>query len=183
MRRLSASVLLLLCAVLASGCGLVEDVVSPKAQELGSLKTLTSKNFRVELPCIPAESTQDTAIQGLVEPVPMKMWTCEGQDVGYIVATVKLPPGVRGNLAGAAQGAADALENGKVVKNAKTSYAGLPARDVRIESTWKGTPGTMFGRVLVHDRVLYQVQGIVVGKHTTKPPELYRDVLKSLSFK
>ncbi len=183
MRRLMASTLLIACAVLATGCGLVEDVISPRAEELGSLQTLKGKGFRVDLPCTPVKSTQDAPIKGLIKPAPMTLWTCEGPEVGYAVATVRLPRAVQGNLEGAAQGAADALENGKVMKNKKTSYAGLPARDVRIESTWKGKPGTMFGRVLVHDRVLYQVQGVVIGQHTTKPPELYREVLASLSFR
>lgn len=182
MRRLVASALLMSCAALTTGCGVLDDVTASKPPELGSLETFRGDGFSVKLPCIPAKSSHKTPVQGRTKPLPTRLWTCEGPDTLYAVASTPLPANVQGNLEGAAQGAADAVD-GKVMSNKRVTYAGLPARDVRIESTYDGKSATMFGRVLVQDRVLYQVQVVVIGKHTSKPPARYRKILTSLSFR
>lgn len=179
MRRLVATSLLLACAGL-TGCGLLEADAEPVA-ELGPLETFTTKNLRIELPCVPARASQSAPVVGRTKPLPALTWTCEGPDSAYAVSTMRLPADVQGNIKGAAQGAAEAI-NGTVVLDKRATYAGSPARDVRIEGTRDGEPFTMFGRVLVRDRVLYQVQAFALGKHTTEAPRLYAKVLKSLRF-
>lgn len=81
MRRLIASSVLIAGASLASGCGLLEEGVEPKAKPaLGSLETLEGKGFRVKLPCIPARSRDRVPVDG-GRPLTMQTWICDGGDV------------------------------------------------------------------------------------------------------
>lgn len=180
MRRLVATSLLLACSSLTAACGLLEADAEP-VPELGPLETFATKDLRIKLPCIPAKTSQSAPVVGRTKPLPVLSWTCQGPDSAYAVSTMRLPADVQGNIQGAAQGAADAI-NGTVLMNKRATYAGSPARDVRIEATRQGEPFTMFGRVVVRDRVLYQVQAFAIGEHTTKAPSLYSKVLKSLRF-
>lgn len=183
MRRLVASALIVACATLSSGCGLIEDATRERsATPLGALETFKGEGFRIKLPCIPAKTTDSIPVQGRAEPLRLRAWSCEDPDTAYLVGVARLPADVQFSLDGVAPGIAD-YGDGKVVMNKRLTYAGVPARDIRVETTDLGEPATVFVLAFVRDRSLYQVQGVVVGEHTTKPPALYRKVLKSLTFK
>ena len=180
MRRLGAASVPLACSVPTTACGLV-DTDEPRP-ELGRLEIHQGKGYRIKLPCTPAKISQQAPVSGRVKTLTVTTWSCEGPDSAYAVSTMALPADVQGNIEGSAQGGADAVD-GTVVMNKRTRYAGLPARDIRIESVVRGKPATMFGRVLIHERVHYQVQSFAFGKHTKEPPKLYAKILASLSFK
>lgn len=181
MRRILASTLLIACAMLATGCGLIEEVTAKSQPELGRLETFKGKGFQIKLPCIPAKSDQKVPVAG-AKPLTMQTWMCDGGDVAYGVSAMRFTPDIQANLDGAAQGAADAID-GKVVSNKKVTYAGSPARDVRIESTYAGKAAVGFQRIIVRNRTMYAVQVFVIGDATSKAPPLYGKVLKSLKFR
>jgi hypothetical protein len=182
MRRLVASSLIVASATWSAGCGLIEEATSPRpGKSVGALEAFAARDFEIELPCVPAQSSDTAPVEGRIDPVRFRMWSCEDSDTAYLVSTAKLPVGAQGNLDDVARGAAEGVD-GDLVMNKKVTYAGLPARDVRIESTYEGKPATAFGRVLVRKRVLYQVLVVEIGEHTKRPPALFRKILASLSF-
>ena len=182
MRRLVASALIAACATLSAGCGLIEEATrSEPGKSVGALETFKAQGYEISLPCIPATGSDTAPVPGRIKPIRYRVWSCEDSDTAYLVSTARLPADMQGDLDGVAQGAAEGLD-GKVVMNKKVTYAGLPARDIRVESTYQGKPATFFGRVLVRKRVLYQVVVVELGEHTKKPPALYRKILQSLSF-
>lgn len=182
MRRLVASSLIVACATLATGCGLVDAATKDRpGKSIGSLQTFAAQDWEIQLPCDPLETTQDTPVEGRIEPLTLRVWSCEDADTAYLVSTAKLPADSRPVLERVARGAAQGVD-GELVKSKPVTYAGIPARDVRIETSYEGEPATAFGRVMVREQVLYQLLVIEVGEHTTKAPELYRTIIDSLSF-
>jgi hypothetical protein len=179
MRRLAATLLLLACSGLVSGCGLLADKDTTNAQ--AALETFRGEGFRIQLPCSPFERTDSVPMLG-GDNLTVRIWMCEDDVSAYLVSTMKLPKGVPGDLDGAAQGGADAL-NGTVSRQKKITFAGVPGREVRIESTYDGKPAVVFARILVHQRTLYQVQLVQLDGGGEKPPSRYRKVADSLSFK
>ncbi len=178
MRRLVAtSLLLLICSGVLSGCGLLGGKNTSNAQ--AALETFEGESFRIKLPCTPDLRTDP--VPGFGRGVSVRTWTCEDDVSAYGVSTVKLPKGLQGDLDGAVQGGAEAV-NGTVTSQKKITYAGAPGRDVRIESTFDGRPAVTFVRIVLHQRTLYQVQLVQPREDAKEPPSRYRTIVESLSF-
>ncbi len=178
MRRLVATSLLLICSGLLSGCGLLGGEDTSNAQ--ASLETFSGEGFSIKLPCSPEESTDSVPVLGR-DNLKMRIWMCEDDVSAYLISTMTMPKGVPGDLDGAVQGGAKAL-NGTVSSEKKIAFAGVPGRDVRIESTYDGEPAVVFARILVHQRTFYQMQLVQLDGDAKKPPARYWKIVKSLSF-
>lgn len=178
MRRLVAVSMLLACSGLVSGCGLLGDEDTSNAH--AELKTFGGNGFRIKLPCSPDERTDSVPVLGR-DNLSVRIWLCEDDVSAYLLSTMKLPKGVQGDLDGAVQGGADAL-NGTVSSQKNITFAGVPGRDVRIESTYDGEPAVVFARILVHQRTLYQVQLVQLDGEVKQPPSRYWKIVKSLSL-
>lgn len=177
MRRLVASTLIMACASLVTGCGALGEALV--RNDLGELRTVEGAGFSIELPCDPAASDESEAVGGV--RITGTTLMCEGGDVAYTASSLKFPRGVPLDLAAGAQGTAAEL-GGTVLKNKKVRFGGLPGRDIKVEADYNGEPALVFQRVLLRKQTLFVVQVAVVGDDRTKAPEIYGEILDSLTL-
>ncbi|WP_224274039.1 hypothetical protein [Nocardioides lacusdianchii] len=176
MRRVVATTVLVTCAVLATGCGLLQADTEPRA-ELGPLQPVKAEGFRIGLPCDPTESVQIETVAG--NELATTIWMCDAGESAYTVSRTPVPRGVPIDLDGAVQGAADGV-GGQVASASSIRYSGARGRDIRIETTYERQSATVFQRMLVHEGALIQVQAVLLEEDAQVAPDRYDRMLESL---
>ena len=116
-------------------------------------------------------------------PVPITAYITEGGEEGFSMSVLKVPKGVKGDLAGAVQGAASSVE-GTLKDTAQTRYQGFPARDARITNAadQNGNKGTVFARVILAKGRVFQLQFVTGGADVKSPPAAYTRFVSSLKI-
>lgn len=176
MRRVVATTVLVTCAVLTAGCGLLQADTEPRT-ELGPLQPVKAEGFRIGLPCDPTESVQTESVGG--SQLSTSIWMCDAGESAYTVSRTPLPRGVPFDLDAAAQGAADGV-SGQVASASSIRYSGVKGRDIRIETTYERQSATVFQRMLVHEGALIQVQAVLLEEGAQVAPDRYDRMLESL---
>ena len=145
------------------------------------VKTLAGDGFSVDMPGSPKR--QVITARTAAGPVPITAYISEGGEEGFSMSVLTLPKGVEGDLDGAVKGAADSVE-GKLRDTTKTRYQGFPARDARIgdAADENGNKGTVFARVILAKRRLFQLQYVTGGADVKSPPAAYRSFVASLKI-
>lgn len=151
----------------------VSDAPNPRR----SLVPYRGARFSVSLPGKPtASSRQVPTAAGTV--VLHFLEVDQGTARAYIVAYATYPRDASLNLDGAVRGAA-ASAGGRAADVEKIRYRGVAGRDFRVA----GVPDrTVFQRILISDRRLYELAIAVSGKRRSPPAE-YRRMVNSLRFK
>lgn len=163
-------------ALAACGGGADDDAASEQR-----VSTLDGDGFSVEMPGTPKR--QVITARTAAGPVPITAYISEGNDEGFSMSVLTLPKGVAGDLDGAVKGAADSVE-GRLKDSRKTRYQGFPARDARIgdAADQNGNKGTVFARVILAQRRLFQLQYVTGGADVKSPPAAYRSFVSSLKI-
>ena len=181
MRTLRAPVLVALAAMAATapvacGGGADDDAASKQR-----VSTLDGDGFSVKMPGSPKR--QVITARTAAGRVPITAYISEGDDEGFSMSVLTLPKGVEGDLDGAVKGAADSVE-GRLKDSTKTRYQGFPARDARIgdAADKDGNKGTVFARVILAKRRLFQLQYVPGGADVKSPPAAYRSFVASLKI-
>ena len=180
--RILGGLLLVALATLAAtalvACGGGEDDGAAGEQRV---KTLDGEGFSVKMPGSPKR--QVITARTAAGPVPITAYISEAGEEGFSMSVLTLPKGVEGDLDGAVKGAADSVE-GRLRDSTKTRYQGFPARDARIgdAADENGNKGTVFARVILAKRRLYQLQYVTGGADVKSPPAAYRSFVSSLKI-
>jgi hypothetical protein len=181
-RILRGPLLVALAALAATApvaCGGGEDDDAASQQRV---KTVDGDGFTVEMPGSPKR--QVITARTAAGPVPITAYISEGgEEEGFSMSVLTLPKGVKGDLAGAVKGAADSVD-GRLRDSTNTRHQGFPARDARIADAAdeNGNKGTVFARVILAKRRLYQLQYVTAGADVKAPPDAYRSFVSSLKI-
>jgi hypothetical protein len=181
MRILRGLLLAALAALAATGlvaCGGGADDDAAGGQRVN---TLDGDGFSVEMPGSPKR--QVITARTAAGPVPITAYISEGGEEGFSMSVLTLPKGVAGDLDGAVKGAATSVE-GRLRDSTQTRYQGFPARDARIgdAADENGNKGTVFARVILAKRRLFQLQFVTGGADVKSPPAAYRSFVSSLKI-
>ena len=163
-------------SLVACGGGADDDAASQQR-----VKTLDGDGFSVEMPGSPKR--QVLTARTAAGPVPITAYISEGGEDGFSMSVLTLPTGVEGDLDGAVKGAADSVE-GRLKDSTQTRHQGFPARDARIgdAADKNGNKGTVFARIILAKRRLFQLQYVTGGADVKSPPAAYRDFVASLKI-
>ena len=175
-RRVVATTVLVTCALLTTGCGLLQADTEPRT-ELGPLQPMKAEGFRIGLPCVPTESVETETVGAT--RLSTSIWMCDAGESAYTVSRTPFPRGVSIDLDGAVQGAADGV-GGQVASSSSIRYSGAQGRDIRIETTYERQSATVFQRMLVHEGALIQVQAVLLEEGAQEAPDRYDRMLESL---
>lgn len=181
MRILRALLLLALTALAATALGACGGGSDDDAAGEQRIKTLDGDGFSVEMPGTPKR--QVITARTAAGPVPITAYISEGGEEGFSMSVLTLPKGVKGDLDGAVKGAADSVE-GRLKANTQTRFQGFPARNARIgdAADENGNKGTVFARVILAKRRLFQLQYVTGGADVKSPPAAYRSFVASLKI-
>jgi hypothetical protein len=143
--------------------------------------TLKGDGFTVRMPGSPKRDV--ITAQTAAGPVPITAYITEGGDDGFSLSVLKVPAGVKGDLAGAIQGATSSVQ-GTLKENRTTRYQGFPARDARITNAadQNGNKGTVFARVILANDRVFQLQFVTGGADVKSPPAAYTRFVSSLKI-
>ena len=160
------------------GCGDDEGKSAASTKPAGTVK---GDGFTVRMPGSPKR--QVLTAQTAAGPVPITAYITEGGEEGFSMSVLKVPKGVKGDLAGAVQGAATSVK-GTLKDSRKTRYQGFPARDARITNAadQNGNKGTVFARVILADGRVFQLQFVTGGADVKSPPAAYTSFVSSLKI-
>jgi hypothetical protein len=143
--------------------------------------TLKGDGFSVKMPGSPKREV--ITAQTAAGPVPITAYITEGGDEGFSLSVLKVPEGVKGDLAGAVQGAASSVE-GTLREDRPTRHQGFAARDARITNAadQNGNKGTVFARVILAGDRVFQLQFVTSGADVKSPPAAYTRFVSSLKI-
>ena len=141
--------------------------------------TLKGDGFSVQMPGSPKR--QVITAQTSAGPVPITAYITEGGEEGFSMSVLKVPKGVRSDLANAVRGAASSVR-GTLKDSRPTRYQGYPARDARITNAadQNGNKGTVFARVILARGRVFQLQFVTGGADVRSPPAAYTRFVSSL---
>jgi hypothetical protein len=180
MRILRGLLLVALAALAAAFAACGGDADDDSAGEK-RVNTLDGDGFSVKMPGSPKR--QVITARTAAGPVPITAFISESGEEGFSMSVLTLPKGVEGDLDGAVKGAADSVE-GRLKDSTQTRYQGFPARDARIGNAadQNGNKGTVFARVILAKRRLFQLQYVTDGADVKSPPAAYRSFVASLKI-
>jgi len=144
--------------------------------------TLKGDGFSVRMPGSPKR--QVITAQTPAGPVPITAYITEGGEEGFSMSVLKVPKGVRGDLAGAVRGAASSVK-GTLKDSRPTRHQGYAARDARITNAadQNGNKGTVFARVILARGRVFQLQFVTGGADVKSPPPAYTRFVSSLKIR
>ncbi len=135
--------------------------------------------FSILLPGAPARDEVPVTAAGGKITVTAHLLTVEiDRSHGYAFAYADYPQHAALTLEGAVRGAA-AKVGGTAVDIKAVTYRGAPGRDFRVESA---NGFTLFSRILVVDRRMYQLEFVEQGFAGTVPPAQFITIERSLRF-
>ena len=172
-RRLLIAALAAFVATALVACG--EDASDAE------VSAVQGAGFTVRMPGKPKRTTDVVATAA--GPVTVIAYIAESSREGFSMSVAKLPDTAEGDLDGAIRGAAGNVK-GTPRDTRKTTYQGFPARDTRIVDAEdeNGNKGTVFARVILAKRTLFQLQFVQQGGDVKAPPASYAAFLRSLKI-
>jgi len=146
-----------------------------------AVKTLKGDGFSVRMPGSPKR--QVITARTAAGPVPITAYITEGGEEGFSMSVLTVPDGVRGDLDGAVQGAAASVK-GKLRTTTKIRHQGFPGRDARIADAAdaNGNKGTVFARVILARKRVFQLQYVTDGADVKAAPAAYHSFVSSLKI-
>ncbi|HEV2775064.1 MAG TPA: hypothetical protein VGV90_05695 [Solirubrobacteraceae bacterium] len=180
MRSLRGLLLVALAALAAAFAACGGDADDDSAGEK-RVNTLDGDGFTVAMPGSPKR--QAITAQTSAGPVPITAYITQGGEEGFSMSVLTVPEGVKGDLAGAVEGAAASVK-GRLKDSRTTRYQGFPARDARITNAAdeNGNEGTVFARVILAKGRVFQLQYVTGGADVKSPPAAYRSFVSSLKI-
>jgi hypothetical protein len=148
----------------------------PRSSPTSKLVAYRGDEFTVSMPGKPRTSTQrrSTAVGKLT----LHLLVVDGSSASYLVGYADYPRGTQPGIEGAVQGAANNI-GGRAVNVKRINYRHAEARDFQII----GNPqGTVFMRVVIVGRRLYELAVEVPETDAKSPPPEFALMLESLRF-